>query len=424
MGMMSAIKGWAKQASEAGRTVLCLVAVLCALTALPSLPSHASHEDGTLFEGPDGALDDTAHLEGVYQALSQSWIASLMLMTEQFVSVMMEQMLVVGTFLDAEQQTQVQRLFQELTAQAHKDFHPGFQMCVFTTNVKSLAASEMIGIENTQALDSVLEKREHQHANLATAGGTTLDTTHRMSMFKDVYCDLNESSQNVELLCDETAGAIDRRTKDMDFQRMVDVPYTLNVNYIDGDPTTEEQDIIALAHNLYAGKVFDFLPEQLMNETAAQDLFLETRSVYAIRSVARRSFATIVGMKTEGDPDALYQVRPFMFGIISELGIPDDEIVDFLGENPSYFAQMEVLTRKIYQSPEFFTNLYDKPANVKRMGVALQAIGIMQDRDRFEASLRREMLISLILELKLRKYQENLSTSIFSSVNQKPDAAE
>jgi hypothetical protein len=57
-----------------------------------------------------------------------------------------------------------------------------------------------------------------------------------------------------------------------------------------------------------------------------------------------------------------------------------------------------MLTRTALQNPAFYTNLYDKPANVKRMSVGLSAIGLMQLRDRYESSLRREMLLSQLVE--------------------------
>jgi len=399
--------------------ILCLCIVAGILTA-PVLVSRASHFNPSLFGPGDGALDDQGHVQGIYLALRENYVAAWMMMTEQFVSVMIEQMFIVGTFLDAQQQLEVQRLFQELAAEAHKEFHPSFQMCVFTTNVKSLAQSEHVSWEQTRMLDSIMEKREHLHAALSTAGGLAMDVTHRIKMFKVIYCDADENDQEAVLLCDNSEGPMDRRSKDIDYPRMVDNPYTLDLNYADAYLTDTEKDVLSLARNLYAAPVFDFMPEQLLNETSGQGLYMEARSVHAIRSVARRSFAEIVGMKAEGDPDFPYEVKPFMYGIIHELGVPPDELIDFLGDNPSYFAQMEVLTRKIYHSPDFFTNLYDKPANVKRMGVSLQAIEIMQDRDRYESALRREMLLSLILELKLRQYQEDIHNSMFAAINQKP----
>jgi hypothetical protein len=42
---------------------------------------------------------------------------------------------------------------------------------------------------------------------------------------------------------------------------------------------------------------------------------------------------------------------------------------------------------------------------VQRTGVTLQAFKLIQDRDRFEAFLRREMLASLLLEESIRSHQ-------------------
>ena len=67
---------------------------------------------------------------------------------------------------------------------------------------------------------------------------------------------------------------------------------------------------------------------------------------------------------------------------------------------------MEVLTKKIFQRPEFFTDLYDKPANVARKGVAIQAIALMQDRDLFKSNLRNEAMMSILVELELLRAQE------------------
>jgi len=389
--------------------------------AAPHL-SKASHVDPSVMANADGALDVDAHVNDIYLAMRENWVSSFMMMTEQLVSIMIQQTFIIGTFFDAEQQLEVQRLFQQLKAEAHKDFHPSYQMCEFGTNVKSLAASENIYRENAKLLDAVLADRDRLNANLGAAGCIVADVTARVEQFKQFYCDLTENNENVELMCATSVSDFTRISRDLDYPRLIDQAYTLDANFADTSWTTTEQDIVALGRNLYSATVFDFVPEQILNETAAMDLFLDTRSVHAIRSVARHSFTKIVGLKAEGEQGTPYEVLPFMQSIMGELGVSTTDMNDFLGENPSYFAQMEVLTRRLYQRPDFFTNLYDKPANVRRIGVSLQALEIMQDRDRFESALRREMLISLILELKLRKYQEDVNTMLFTASNVKMGA--
>ncbi len=97
----------------------------------------------------------------------------------------------------------------------------------------------------------------------------------------------------------------------------------------------------------------------------------------------------------------------------------EEQIDDILGERPSYYAQMEVLTKKIYQHPNFYTNLYDKPANVDRIGASIDAISLMNQRDRFESLLRREMLTSLLVEEGLAKHVEDINSTIYKEI-QKP----
>lgn len=114
----------------------------------------------------------------------------------------------------------------------------------------------------------------------------------------------------------------------------------------------------------------------------------------------------------------------YMKALMMEFGITDensdgdvhDEIDAMLGERPSYYAQMEVLTKKIYQSPNFYTNLYDKPTNVARIGASIDAITLMNQRDRYESMLRQEMLSALLVEEGLAKHVEDVNSQIYEVI--------
>jgi len=137
-----------------------------------------------------------------------------------------------------------------------------------------------------------------------------------------------------------------------------------------------------------------------------QKLYLQLRSVAAKRSVAQNTFNSIVGMKSEGTSDTSLVsggpplTRSFLAAAFKQLmptGTPDAEIYAIIGENPSYYAQLEVLSKKIYQNPDFFSGLYDKPANIARKSTAMKAIDLMLDRVLYESELRQEMLLSVLL---------------------------
>ncbi|MBU0859664.1 MAG: hypothetical protein KJ667_06980, partial [Alphaproteobacteria bacterium] len=100
--------------------------------------------------------------------------------------------------------------------------------------------------------------------------------------------------------------------------------------------------------------------------------------------------------------------------VLQQLGVPDDEIFLVLGNRPSYFALMDVMAQKIYQRPEFYTDLYDKPANVARKDVAMKAIDLMVDRDIYKSDLRYESMLAVLLEMELMKHQRRVQNRLRS----------
>ncbi len=152
---------------------------------------------------------------------------------------------------------------------------------------------------------------------------------------------------------------------------------------------------------------------------------MDARAVLAKRSVAENSFNAITSMKASGTDAS----REYLEVVLEELGASKDgkttynvsEINRLLGIDaegkkiaPSYYAQMEILTKKIYQNPDFYTNLYDKPANVDRKHVAMQAIGLMQKFDLYKSYLRTEANISVLLELAVQDLQDKVGTKFAS----------
>jgi hypothetical protein len=81
---------------------------------------------------------------------------------------------------------------------------------------------------------------------------------------------------------------------------------------------------------------------------------------------------------------------------------------DFAAVRSSYNAQMDLLTKKIYQDPAFYANLMESKANVKRTSASLQAIGLMQGRDTYRSMTRSEMLLAILVELEARKISNNI----------------
>lgn len=370
----------------------------------------------------------TDHREWLMRVMfEQHILPALMLFAEQITAMAMHQVMVIGTFLDAKHQLETQRLFQQLMAEAHKDYHPSEGMCTFGTALRSLAASDRKTDLTAAALSARGQQRELLSGSALSGGGQTTDYLSRLSQFRQIYCNRNDNAGHLNRLCPAGSADEGRTDRDINYTNLVDAPLTLRLDFTTaGDPdhplnehveslSPDEEDVLALSANLYANRVAPSIAESYLSDTQNVPIkegtahYMNVRAIAAKRSVARNSFAAIASMKSQGRPES----EPYLYAIMRELGIEDEEeIRTYLGERPSYYAQMEILTKKLYQNPTFYTELYDKPANVNRKTVAMQAIELMQRRDMYRSVLRSEATLSVMLETALLEIQDKISNEI------------
>lgn len=259
-----------------------------------------------------------------------------------------------------------------------------------------------------------------------------------------------------------------RMNRDINFVRLVNNPRTLDVDFTNTYLETEnpeintliggfgmavgigvnrqpgeEEDVIAMSRNLYGHRILTRnLSRGNLNSTEGKTIYMSLRSMAAKRSVAQASFNAIVGLKSVGtsrvhwldlpthlEPDPGVsndyeerQAQRYLAAIVNEL-IPADpavsgndsdggNIFDLIGYSPSYYSQLEIIAKRIYQNPDFYADLYDTPANVTRKKVAMQAIELMVDREIYESQLRREMTVSVLLSTQLRSSQRTAARGL------------
>lgn len=369
-----------------------------------------------LLENLEGAIEiESASGGWLLDFFREHFVRALMMMTEQLSAVGMQQVMMYGTFLDAQQQMETQRLLSQLHTEAHRDYHPSEDFCLFGTNTRSVGPSEQKGRASAEMINGRLIKRQIGAVNVSGSLNRDQDREARWSQFLANYCDPSDNNGFLYKAC---GGAGSRPNRDIDFTRLVDHPRTLEIDPGSGGPDME--DALALGANLYGHDTLSgLITPAMMRSGNFQHLYLALRSVAAQRGVAQNSYAALVGMKAQGTTDVGEegeQTRNFLGAIMKELGIIDDpnldmeedDIYELIGQNPSYYAQLEILAKRIYQNPNFYADLYDKPANVARKSVALKAIELMVDRAIYESQLRREMMASAMLSAQLHKPFKNV----------------
>ena len=381
-------------------------------------------------------------------------LPAMMLSAEQFSVIAMQQAMAVGMFIDAEIQLDSQRLLQELRANTHKRYHPSIGMCEFGSLMKSVAATELKGEFQAVVLSHRSLDRQLGQSDTIGVHGGALGRFGRLVQFKETYCNVMNRNNALNDLCDSAAQWSDsnfsghkrgRIAKDVDYFSLVNMPKTMNIDFTNSDividpdndnfadsgdlNNEDEEHLMAMAANLYGHDNFARFPSRLLEEKPGQEIseaqrtYLDMRSIVAKRSVAENSLYSIAALKARGNqrepvtgpsnPKDPMAARPYMINVLTELGVPTtNEAIQILGEDPSYYAQMEILTKKLYQNPSFYTNLYDKPANVERKATAMQAIKLMQKFDMLESYLRNEASTSILLELAVIELQREIENQI------------
>ena len=403
-------------------------ASVCAIVLLPKhaqerlkITDHIAKE----FNKHRNWLVDTFFKDHVLKALQ--------LFTEQMSAVAMHQTMAIGMFMDAENQLKTQLTFQKLQVQAHKDYQPSTTFCQFGTNARSLAWSDELARHHTIVNSRRQMARHLGRVNVGGARDTENDKINRWKQFTELYCDPQDNNwiagKNNTGLTDsananpnpqyEICKAPDssRVNMDIDYTRAVENRRSLNMDRRLSSTLADEIDTQSLGNNLYGHNIlFRGMSQSGVTAADKPKLYLALRSLAAKRSVAENSFNNIIGMRGYGAVKPAPDTDKYLGAVLKQLGMTDAEIAPYISGGPqdrwSYYNQLEILGKKLYQNPDFYANLYDKPANVKRISAALKAIELMLDREIYESQLRQEMAMSVLLSSRLRMNYTDVNNNL------------
>lgn len=313
---------------------------------------------------------------------------------------------VLGAMLDGRNLMDTLRTLQISSTQTLKNYVPSDALCRFGTLSKSTASADTIVKKNKLAIGDVMLQRNKNRSGTLFADSER-GMINALENFTRKYCDTT-TNNGMEKYCSITTSPNDvLLNRDVDFSRVFESPMTLDLDFTDGSVTNDEQSILALLDNLSLSPRMDGIDSQNFSPSSDYQKLQDVRSYDAMKSVSANSFASLVAEKAKTTAAA----GSYMHTMLTQLGLTTAQAKSLIGDNPSYFAQMEVLTKKLFQNPQFYVNLYEGEANIDRQRVAMKAIELQQDRDFLESLRRREMLLSTLLNSKINAqaldYDEN-----------------
>lgn len=324
---------------------------------------------------------------------------ALMMWTQELANAAMTEMFAIGAFFDAKHQMETQRLLQTKMADAQRDYRPDTGMCTIGTVARGLGYTTRNAEDVAHTITQNNIDRFTMTRNGSAGFGPSGDKEARFLQIRQRFCDPRDNNGSMAVYVCRTAPGVGTRNKDVDFGRTVLEPLTINADAMN--------DVMALASYLYAHNIPAPFPDTLFESERGKSYALDMRSIAAKRSIATYSFGSIVGQKAEGSAASAGN-RQYLRNVLTNLGVPTTEAEQMIGDRPSYYAQMELLTKKIFQQPAFYVNLYEAPANVERKSAAIQALRLSQDMDKFNSVLRSEQALSALLELYIEDIQKEV----------------
>lgn len=303
----------------------------------------------------------------------------------------------LGAFLDARTFLDTLRSLQISAVETLKNYTASDSLCRFGTLSQSLAASSDVVQVNKLAFSKIMADRNNQVEGTLHADDT-LSAIAITNDFSQKYCDSSDGF--LEAYCKPATTSSDAiYNRDVDFTRVFDVPLTLDADFSDKNSTNDKQAVIALFRNLSLAAPYPTSNDNRFDPGANPEALKMARAINAARSVSGNSFAALVAEKTKATKASAANMQT----VLVQLGLSSKDAAALIGSNPSYFAQMEIMTKKLFQDPAFYSNLYESEANVDRQRVAMKAIELQQERDLLESLRRREMLLSVLLNTKLER---------------------
>jgi hypothetical protein len=285
--------------------------------------------------------------------------------------------------------------------------------CQMAAGARATAAAQAVGSEVTREVAAASMTRRLGRSEGGGGGGggggsdardpRDVDLSARRDDFNTNFCSPTAWGGAFKDSCPSAGPLADR---DIDWNKLQE-KWTLDLrpDYAtqSRDSWTDDEKIVeAMRQHLFGHQLPSSPSSESLKKYNVQVGYLNQRALEAKRNVAETSFNSFIGERTAADEGA----KEWLDATLEQLGITLDAATQAkIGEKPSYYAIMEVLTKKMLQDPNFYTGLIKPGPQVAQTQASLQAVNLMQQRDVYESLLRSELILSLIVEMELAEQQ-------------------
>ncbi|MEM6782003.1 MAG: hypothetical protein AAF569_09090 [Pseudomonadota bacterium] len=304
-------------------------------------------------------------------------LPSYMMWAEHFGVTTAWQVAEFAKMVDARQQAETQRVFQELQAEAHSDYHPSESLCRVGTNMRSAASSQRLADLNAHVIATRQMHRLNQTGDTIALDGRNSDVLSRLEQWRTDYASPNDNTPDGFRPLVGAGGPVDRHNMDVTMPLLDDAALTREYNFTNASAglTQDEEDVFALGVNFIGHRAPSQVPSAFLAGASgeqlelAQNLVVRRDTLTARRSVLVYSASATWGSLGEGAPES----QPYHYAAYQDsTGLDNAEIEQRIGTSPSGRAQADYRTNTMLQDPNYTASLQgETPANISRMNASL-----------------------------------------------------
>ena len=348
-----------------------------------------------IFGGSSGAQNHS-------QTLADNYVSGFMKMTAELGASTMKQ-----TELDAMTKVDVPNALETLDKihgadiKAHRDFSPYEPLCKAGTLSSNMTASRVRGTVATEMLNGQMMDLELARSDPKVAQGRLSRKRNQVATYRNFHCSASDNGGQNKNFCGKNVKP-ENINMDINAYETLIKPLTISVDPFDSELTDEEVNFTALVENLIVPESNIYAPPGVMMYETVLSAYQDVRSVAAMRGLVRNSILSYagrkMGIKQEDD-----SIAPFAEAALKDMGMDKEDIIELIGKNPSYEAQMALVTQMQFENPDFYVDISTDPAKVAKAKAMMMAFKNLQTAEMRKSAERSALLSSVWLELRLRQ---------------------